>query len=79
MKRWRQRKRGSAMSDPTVHFSAVIHGPVGGLMLELPAKSKRDLKDMLFAAVDEYYAKAANDGHPMHGAGPEIIIATSAP
>lgn len=67
--------------DPpgTVPFSIGIIGPVGLLDLECKPTSKRMLKDMLFAAVDQYYDTAAERGYSMHAGAPVIEIATAMP
>jgi len=63
-----------------VQFSFGIFGPHPvPLVLECRPTSKQDLKDMLYAAVDEYYEKCLTLGLPMHRDAPQIQVATQMP
>ena len=57
-------------------FSIGLFGPHPvPLTLECRPKSKRDLRDMIFAMVDEYYARCGRDGLVMHAGAPLVHIA----
>ena len=61
-------------------FSIGLFGPHPvPLTLECRPTSKRMLKDMLFAMVDQYYERCEQAGLPMHAGAPVIQIATEMP
>jgi len=68
------------MPDGAVQFEVGIFGPHPvPLMLQCRPRSKQALRDMLFAMIDEYYARCQSSGLIMHGASPAIHIATKMP